>query len=304
MALFKDLPKKVKIVEVGPRDGLQNEKTILSLEDKVKYINLLIEAGLNSLEVCSFVRADKIPQMADSEKLYEKIEKKENVHLSCLVPNEKGMERALSLGVKEIALFTATSDTFNQKNINTNIKESLSRLEKVATMAQKENIRIRGYISTVFGCPYEGNTSTDTLMEVIQKLIDFGAYEVSLGDTIGVGNPKQVDKVLDKVLEKYSVDKLAMHFHDTRGLALANILTSLQKGIYIFDSSSGGLGGCPYATGASGNVATEDVFYLLHSLGIETGIDIEKLVKASTFILNKLNKTTPSRYLSTLIAGK
>ncbi|MFZ8932711.1 MAG: hydroxymethylglutaryl-CoA lyase [Bacteriovoracaceae bacterium] len=304
MAIFNNLPKTVKIVEVGPRDGLQNEKTILGVEDKVQYIELLMDSGLKSLEVCSFVRTDKIPQMADSEKLYEKITKKNDTHLSCLVPNVKGMERALSLGVKEIALFTATSDTFNQKNINANIEESLQRLEKVAAIAQRENIRIRGYVSTVFGCPYEGITSSEKLLEVIQRLFDLGAYEISLGDTIGVGHPTQVDQILDKVLQKYSVDEIAMHFHDTRGLALTNILTSLQKGIYIFDSSSGGLGGCPYAVGASGNVATEDVLYLLHSLGIQTGVDMDKLVMASDFILNKLNKKTPSRYLSTLLAGK
>ncbi len=304
MSLLENLPKKVKIVEVGPRDGLQNEQTTIKLKDKLQYIEMLMDSGLKSVEVASFVRADKIPQMADSEELYKRISKKEDVALSCLVPNTKGMEKAVDLGVKEIALFTATSDTFNQRNINATIDESLKRLEEVAKMAQKEKIKIRGYISTVFGCPYEGKTSTDKLVEVIQTLFDLGAYEISLGDTIGVGTPAQVENIIDLVLEKFPKEKIAMHFHDTRGMALSNILISLQKGIAIFDSSSGGLGGCPYARGASGNIATEDVLYLMNSLHIETGVDMEKLTKASAFILERVQKQTPSRYLSTLLLGQ
>lgn len=302
--MLSSLPSKVNIVEVGPRDGLQNENQVIDSIDKVKYIEMLASSGLKTVEATSFVRADRIPQMADGEKVFNLLKKKESlktVNLPCLVPNLKGLDKAIEAGVKEISVFTATSDTFNQKNINATTKESLERLEIVMKKATESKIKIRGYISTVFGCPYEGKTSLDNLIEISKTLLDLGAYEISLGDTIGVGHPLQVKNILECLKKDFSLDKFALHFHDTRGLALANILIGLELGITTFDSSSGGLGGCPYAKGATGNVATEDVVYMLESMGVNTGIDMDKLSKASLFILKKLNKETESKYLKAYI---
>ena len=302
--MLSSLPSKVKIVEVGPRDGLQNESQVIESIDKVKYIEMLASSGLKTVEATSFVRADRIPQMADSEKVFNLLKKKESlkaVNLPCLVPNLKGLDKAIEAGVKEISVFTATSDTFNQKNINATTKESLERLEVVMKKATESKIKIRGYISTVFGCPYIGKTSLDNLIEISKTLLDLGAYEISLGDTIGIGHPLQVKNILECLKKDFSLDKFALHFHDTRGLALANILIGLELGITTFDSSSGGLGGCPYAKGATGNVATEDVVYMLESMGVNTGIDMDKLSKASLFILKKLNKETESKYLKAYI---
>lgn len=305
--MFNKLPKKVRIVEVGPRDGLQNEKTIVSLEDKVKYIELLSAAGLKDIEAMSFVRADKIPQMSDGKSLYKTLVQNsllKNTHLISLVPNKKGMEDAISVGVKDIAVFTATSNTFNQKNINATIDESLVRIAEVCKMARDNNIRVRGYISTVFGCPYEGQTSVDQFIKVAKTLRDFGVYEVSVGDTIGVANPLQIKNFLEIVLKEFKAEFLAMHLHDTRGLATSNIIASLDFGISNFDSSSGGLGGCPYAVGASGNVATEDIVNLFHSMGIETGVDIEKLAVASQFILQSVGRKSESRFLNAFLGSQ
>ena len=302
--MLSSLPSKVKIVEVGPRDGLQNESQVIESIDKVKYIEMLASSGLKTVEATSFVRADRIPQMADSEKVFNLLKKKESlkaVNLPCLVPNLKGLDKAIEAGVKEISVFTATSDTFNQKNINATTKESLERLEVVMKKATESKIKIRGYISTVFGCPYIGKTSLDNLIEISKTLLDLGACEISLGDTIGIGHPLQVKNILECLKKDFSLDKFALHFHDTRGLALANILIGLELGITTFDSSSGGLGGCPYAKGATGNVATEDVVYMLESMGVNTGIDMDKLSKASLFILKKLNKETESKYLKAYI---
>lgn len=289
----------IKIVEVGPRDGLQNEKRILTTEDKFAFINKLVDAGLKTVEVTSFVKPPAIPQMSDSSELFQKV----NVHLEgkahfpCLVPNVKGYETAKSVGVKEIALFSATSDSFTSKNINATVDESFVRMKEVADLARKDGILMRGYISTAFGCPYEGTMGVDKLISVAKRFMDLGVYEISVGDTIGVATPKQVTSYLKDLIAEIGSDKLAMHFHDTRGMALSNILVSLEQGIKVFDSSAGGIGGCPYAKGATGNVATEDVWYLLHSQGLETGINLEKLVEASTFILGKLEKTTESKFL-------
>lgn len=302
--MFNQLPKKVRIVEVGPRDGLQNEKTIVSLADKVKYIELLSAAGLKDIEAMSFVRADKIPQMSDGKTLYQSLMASsdlKNTHLISLVPNKKGMEDAISVGVKDIAVFTATSNTFNQKNINATIDESLVKIAEVCKMANANNIRVRGYISTVFGCPYEGTTSIDQFIKIAKMLRDFGVYEISVGDTIGVANPLQVKNFLDITLKEFSADFLAMHLHDTRGLATSNIVASLEYGIKNFDSSSGGLGGCPYAVGASGNVATEDIVNLFHSMGIETGVDLSKLALASQFILQSIGRKSESRFLNAFL---
>ena len=305
--MLNNLPKKVRIVEVGPRDGLQNEKTIVSLEDKITFIKMLSAAGLHEIEATSFVRADKIPQMSDGMKLYSQLLKESDLlksKLISLVPNEKGLDNALSVGVKEIAVFTATSNTFNMKNINATVDESLKRIDGVMSRANKEGLKTRAYISTAFGCPYEGKTSMAELKRVAYHLENLGVYEISIGDTIGVANPLQVKETIEFLRADFSLDFLAMHFHDTRGMAVANILASLEMGITSFDASAGGLGGCPYAKGASGNVATEDLVYLFSNMGIDTGIDMEKLAQASSFILGKLSKTSSSKNLTAYLAGK
>jgi hydroxymethylglutaryl-CoA lyase len=289
----------IKIVEVGPRDGLQNEKRILSTEDKFAFISKLVDAGLKTVEVTSFVKPPAIPQMSDSSELFQKVSVhlKDQANFPCLVPNVKGYETAKSIGVKEIALFSATSNSFTQKNVNASVDESFQRMKEVADLAKKDGIRMRGYISTAFGCPYEGVMGVDKLIDVARRFLDLGVYEISVGDTIGVATPRQVSSYLKDLIAEVGVSKLAMHFHDTRGMALSNILVSLEQNISVFDSSAGGIGGCPYAKGATGNVATEDVWYLLQSQGLKTGIDFEKLVEASTFILGKLEKTTESKFL-------
>lgn len=305
--MLSHMPKKVRIVEVGPRDGLQNEKTIVSLEDKVTFIRMLADAGLSEIEATSFVRAEKIPQMSDGVELYGALVKEEalkKAKLISLVPNDKGLDNALRAGVKEIAVFTATSNTFNQKNINATVDESLKRIDAVMARANKEGLKTRGYISTVFGCPYEGKTSLVELKRVANHLESLGVHEISLGDTIGVANPLQVKETIEFLKSDFSLDFFAMHFHDTRGMAVANILASLEMGMTSFDSSAGGLGGCPYAKGASGNVATEDLIYLFSSMGIETGVNMEKLAQASSFILNKLSKGSSSKSLTAFLASK
>lgn len=290
----------IRLVEVGPRDGLQNEKSILTTEDKFQFISGLVESGLKSIEVTSFVKAPAIPQMADASDLFTRVKNElfdSGVSFPCLVPNIKGYETAKSLGVKEIAIFTATSDSFTQKNINASIDESFVRMKEVAEEAGKDSIMIRGYVSTAFGCPYEGAMDIKKLIAVTKRLFDLGVYEVSIGDTIGVAIPHQVRSYIRSLKNEFPIGKIAMHFHDTRGMALTNIYASLEEGITTFDSSAGGLGGCPYAKGATGNVATEDVWYLMQAQGLETGIDIEKLAATSKFILEKLNKPTESKFL-------
>ena len=297
--MLENLPKNIKIVEVGPRDGLQNEKVSISLEDKLEYINLLSKTGLKTIEATSFVRADRIPQMADATELFSNLSKREDFDqfsFPCLVPNMKGFELAKEAGVKEISLFSATSDAFTSKNINCSVEESFKRMKPVAKAALKENMKIRGYISTAFGCPYAGKMPSHALVDVAERFLDLGVYEISVGDTIGVATPGQVKEYLDDLFKSVYCDKVAMHFHDTRGMAIANILTSLEKGITVFDSSSGGLGGCPYAKGATGNVATEDVLYLMESLGVKTGVNLEQIQIASKFILSKVLKESPSKY--------
>lgn len=299
--------KKIKIVEVGPRDGLQNEKIIIDLFDKVTYIKLLSEAGLQEIEANSFVRAEKIPQMGDGQELFNELSLAESLKktkLISLIPNEIGLDHALSVNVKDIAVFTATSNTFNKNNINASIDESLERIKKVMIKAQAKGLNTRGYISTVFGCPYEGKTSIKECIRIAHELIALGVKEISLGDTIGIANPNQVKDVLRELKKEFDLNLFAMHFHDTRAMAIANIYASLEMGIKTFDSSSGGLGGCPYAIGASGNVATEDVVTLMNGLGLETGINFEKLAEASRFILKKLNKSSQSKSLTAFLAGK
>ena len=287
----------VKIVEVGPRDGLQNEKVTVPTEAKVAFITALGDAGLRTIEAGAFVSPKWVPQMADTADVYRNIPKDPGVEYPVLVPNAKGLERALDAGVTSIAIFTAASETFNQRNINTSIDQSFENYAPVAARAREHGMRVRGYVSTAFGCPYEGDVPAEKVLEVCARLLDIGCYEVSVGDTIGVGTPMQVQGVIGMLLQVIPASKLAMHFHDTRGTALANTLAALEMGIATFDASSGGLGGCPYAPGASGNMATEDLVYMLDAMAIETGVDIKRLVKASSIIAPYLGHPLPGRYL-------
>lgn len=281
----------IRIVEVGPRDGLQNEKSILSTEAKLKYIKLLSETGLSVIEITSFVNASSIVQMADAKILFPKvleIIKDKSISLPCLVPNMKGYENAKKAGVREISLFTATSSEFTKKNINCSVDESFEKMKSVAKAALVDGMKIRGYISTAFGCPYVGEMNVETLITVSKRFFDLGVYEISIGDTIGQATPKLVDSFLMQMRNELPFEKIAMHFHDTNGRALDNIEISLNHGIKVFDASSGGLGGCPYAEGATGNISTEKVVKLLNSKKLRSGVDLSKLEKASTFILSKI----------------
>jgi hydroxymethylglutaryl-CoA lyase len=299
----ENFPKTARIVEVGPRDGLQNEKSVISTSDKSKFIHLLKSAGHQTIEVASFVRPDRIPQMGDAKEVFQAIKSLDNKETSlvCLVPNLKGLEIAKELGVREIAVFTASSDTFNQKNINATISQSFERIEPVIQEALNSQMKVRGYVSTAFGCPYEGAIDPQKVKEVSDRLEKLGCYEISLGDTIGSGTPLSVKKVLDEVLKDIPKEKVALHFHDTRAMGLSNVVTGLEYGISVFDASAGGLGGCPYAKGATGNLATEDLLYLLQSFGIETGIDLEKQCEASSFMLDLLERKTNSKFLQAYI---
>ncbi|EHL31665.1 hydroxymethylglutaryl-CoA lyase [Legionella drancourtii] len=298
-----DYPQHVTIIEVGPRDGLQNESAFVSSKHKIELINALSLTGLEHIEVTSFVSAKTIPQLADNEEVFQAINKQPSVHYSALIPNEQGMRKALEVGVKEIAVFTAASESFNQRNINCSIEESLVRFKPVMALAKAQNIKVRGYISCVLGCPYEGNIPPEQVAEVTKKLLDLGVDEISLGDTIGVGTPRQTQLVLDQVLKLLPLNQLAMHFHDTYGQAIANIYASLHYGVHRFDSSVAGLGGCPYALGATGNVATEDVLYLMHGLGIDTGVDVFKIVAIGDLICKILGRKNQSKVANALLAN-
>lgn len=284
-------PKQVNIVEVGPRDGLQNEQQTLNTESKLKFIKLLAESGLNTIEATSFVSPKKIPQLSDAASVMKNL-KNFNINLPVLVPNRTGMEQALESGAKSVAVFTSVSETFTQKNTNCSISESLDRITEIITIAEHNKIPVRGYISCTLGCPYEGSMEPKKSAELAVQLLDLGCYEISLGDTIGVGTPVAAKNLILAVAKRTTVDKLAVHFHDTYGQALANIYAALEEGICTIDSSVAGLGGCPYARGASGNVATEDVLYMLDGMNIETGVNLDKLLVASEYICKQL-KTTP-----------
>ncbi len=303
---INQLPQKVRIVEVGARDGLQNEKTTINTDTKLEFIKQLSAAGHKSIEVTSFVRPDRIPQMADAAELFPKVKELigEDKELICLVPNMKGLEVAESLGVKNVAVFTATSDTFNMKNINATVSRSFDRIEPVIEKALSLNMTVRGYVSTAFGCPYEGSINPLSVADVAKRLDEMGCHEISLGDTIGTGTPFGVHKVLDQVLKFVSLENVALHFHDTRGMAVANTVAGLERGVVNYDSSAGGLGGCPYAKGATGNVGTEDLIYLFKCLGIDCGIDMEKQCSASTYMLEKLQKKTTSKFLQAYLSGE
>jgi hydroxymethylglutaryl-CoA lyase len=293
----------VHVVEVGPRDGLQNEKVTIPTEAKIDYITALADAGLRTIEAGAFVSPKWVPQMADTAEVYRNIPKDPGVDYPVLVPNMKGLERAIEANVKSIAIFTAASETFNKRNINMSIDESFINYAPVAQRARAEGMRVRGYVSTAFGCPYEGDVEPDKVLEVSARLLDLGCYEVSIGDTIGVGTPVQVQGVIGILLQVIPASKLAMHFHDTRGTALANTLAALEMGIAAFDASSGGLGGCPYAPGASGNMATEDLVYMLEKMGIDTAVDLNRLVAASQIIAPYLDHPLPGRYLQSCTRG-
>jgi len=297
-------PKHIKIVEVGPRDGLQNESTTVPAEIKVQLVEKLAAAGLPVIEVGAFVSPKWVPQMATSAEVFTRVDKQPNVSYPMLVPNLKGLELALAAGVEEIALFAAATETFSQKNTNCSIAESIERFNEVIDHAQAAGVKIRGYVSCVLGCPYEGEVSFDTVSMITQKLFDKGCYEVSLGDTIGVGTAGQARELIEVLAKHVPVPQLAAHFHDTYGQALANVHAVMQCGIAVVDSSVAGLGGCPYAKGATGNVATEDVVYMLDGMGIETGVDMDKLLEAGRFISDFLGREPVSRAATALLRKK
>ncbi len=282
----------IKLIEVGPRDGLQNESTFIPTNKKIEFIKNLYSAGLKNIEIASFVNPKSIPQMSDAKDVVENIQDLD-FHKSVLVPNLKGYEIASKFNLDEISVFTTTSEKFCIKNTNCTIQESYQRINEIVSVS--ENLKIRGYLSTVFGCPYEGDISLEKVIEGIKNLFELGCYEVSLGDTTGIARPKQVRSYLNEILKEFPHDKIAMHFHDTRGLALSNVVESLERGVRIFDSSAGGLGGCPYAKGASGNLATEDLVSFLHGEGVKTGIDLKKLTLASENIFKVTQKQSLSK---------
>jgi hydroxymethylglutaryl-CoA lyase len=293
------LPAHVTVYEVGPRDGLQNEAETLSVKVRAEYVDRLTEAGLPAIEVGSFVSPKAVPQLADTEDVFARIHRASGTRYPALVPNLKGLERAIAAGVREIAVFTAASETFNRHNINAGVDESIERFRPVVSRAREEKIRVRAYVSTAFGCPYEGPVSPDAVREVVHKLLDLPVDEISLGDTIGVATPAGVYDVIETLYESgVTRAVLALHFHDTRGTGLANVYAGLQCGIPTYDSSAGGLGGCPFAPGAAGNLATEDLIYLLEGLEIETGVDLLKVVEASRFLAQAIGRRPPSRYLA------
>ena len=289
------IPEKIQIVEVGPRDGLQNEKEWVPTETKIFLIEKLADAGLTKIEATSFVSPKWVPQLKDAHEVFTGIKRIAGVSYPVLTPNMKGFERALEADAKEIAVFSAASEAFSQKNTNCSIEESINRFRPVLEEAQKNNIQVRGYISCVLGCPYQGHVPVEDVINLAAKMIEMGCFQISLGDTIGAGTPVQAKSMVQKVAEKVPLSKLALHFHDTRGQALANIYACLELGITVIDASVAGLGGCPYAKGATGNVATEDVVFMLHGMDIETGIDLNKLIETGRFISGVLGRVPQSR---------
>jgi hydroxymethylglutaryl-CoA lyase len=290
----------VTIVEVGPRDGLQNEKAAVSTADKIEFINRLSAAGLPVIEVSAFVSPKWVPQMADAAAVFAGIVRRPGTRYSALVPNLAGLDRALEAGVTDIAVFAAASETFSRKNINQGIEESLVAYKAVTGRALAAGLRVRGYLSTAFGCPYEGAVSVPTVVDITDRLLANGVFEVSVSDTIGIAHPGQVRQVLAALVSKVPANRLALHFHDTRGTALANVLAALPYGITTFDASAGGLGGCPYAPGAAGNLATEDLIYMLDGLGTETGVSLEGVIEASAFIAARLDHRLTSKYFQAI----
>lgn len=296
--------ERVTVVEVGPRDGLQNERGFVPTEAKVAFVEALADAGLPAVETTAFVSPRAIPQLADSAEVFARVRKRPGTRYPVLVPNEKGMARALAAGAREIALFTAATDTFNLRNTNATVEQSFARFAPVVGLARAEGIRVRGYVSTVFGCPYEGRVDPAKAVSVALRLFEAGCGEVSLGDTIGVAVPSQVADVVGRLLEAGApVARLALHMHDTRGTALANVVEGLREGVRVFDSAAGGLGGCPYAPGAAGNLATEDLLYLLHGMGFETGVDLSSVSEATRVLAEAIGRPPVSRVFAALRAA-
>ncbi len=286
----------VQIIEVGPRDGLQNEAARIPTDVKVNFVNLLSQAGFEVIETTSFVHPKLVPQLADAEEVYRSVDKRPGVRYPVLVPNPRGLDRAFAVGVKEIALFTAATESFARANINRTIDESLEDARVVIERARPEGVRVRAYISVALGCPYEGAVAPAKVREIGERLLQLGADEIGIGDTIGVGTPGHVDRLLDELLPAAPAEKWSMHFHDTRGTALANVMASLARGVYIFDSSAGGLGGCPFAgPNAAGNLATEDLVYLLDGMGIHHGVDLARVLEASRYVVDAVGHPLTSK---------
>ena len=302
--MFERLPPEVMIYEVGPRDGLQNESRLIPTPSKVQLINALSKTGLRAIEVTSFVNPKWIPQLADAVEVAKQIHRAPGVSYSALVPNIKGLESAFAANMPEIAVFLSASETHNKKNVNKTLDETLVAFAETIPPALARGIKVRAYVSTVYGCPYEGAVDPNKAVELCRKLQALGCYQISLGDTIGVANPLQVRDVLTRVLAEHPIDAVAVHFHDTRGTALANILVSLEMGITTIDSALGGLGGCPYAPGASGNVATEDVVYMLQGMGVRTGVDLDALVACSELATSLVGHDVPSKYYQAAIGAR
>ena len=297
-------PRHITIVEVGPRDGLQNEHALVSTADKIAFVNMLTAARLPVIEVSAFVSPKWVPQMADAAEVFAGMTRAPGTRYTALVPNLAGLDRALAAGVTEIAIFASSTETFSRRNINQSIDESLAGYTQVGDRAIAAGLRVRGYLSTAFGCPFEGEVAPERVADVAARLSALGVFEVAISDTIGIAHPGQVPRVLDAVLARLPVDHVALHFHDTRGTALANVLASLPYGIGTFDASAGGLGGCPYAPGAAGNLATDDLLYMLDGLGIDTGVSLPALSEASAFIASKIDHRLPSRYAQAVFSAK
>ncbi len=304
MSWVRELPSHVDVYEVGPRDGLQNEMRTVSTEDKVRLIEALIAAGEKRIEVTSFVSPKWIPQLSDADALVKKLKRPSGVIFSALVPNLKGLARAIEAGLQEAAVFLSATETHSKKNINKTIAEAIAGAHDVAKAANAAGMRVRGYLSTVWGCPYEGPVDINRVVEICRKLADAGLYELSIGDTIGVGTPGQTALILEALLKYFKPSQLAMHLHDTRGSALANALVGLTAGVSTIDASIGGLGGCPYAPGAAGNLATEDLVFMLHGLKIDTGIQMEKLVEAGEIAQEVIGRRLPGKYLQAAIGER
>jgi hydroxymethylglutaryl-CoA lyase len=296
--------RHITVVEVGPRDGLQNESAIVSTADKIEFINRLSAANLPVIEVSAFVSPKWVPQMADAADVFRGIARRPNIRYTALVPNIAGLDRAMAAGVTEVAIFAAASDAFSRKNINQSVDDSLVTYTAVCDRALAAGLRVRGYLSTAFGCPYEGDVAPERVADVAQRIADLGVFEVAVSDTIGIAHPGQVPRVLEAVLAKLPPNQVALHFHDTRGTALANVLAALPFGITTYDASAGGLGGCPYAPGAAGNLATDDLIYMLDGLGAKTGVSLEALSAASAFIGEKIDHRLPSRYAQAAAASR
>ncbi|QDE97637.1 hydroxymethylglutaryl-CoA lyase [Myxococcus xanthus] len=298
------LPKQVDVYEVGPRDGLQNELRTLPTRDKARLINALVAAGEKRIEVTSFVSPKWIPQLADAEELLRLVGRREGVVFSALVPNLKGLERAKDAGLEEAAVFISASEAHSKKNINKSIAEAVVGAREVTASALQAGMRVRGYLSTVWGCPYEGDVPVERVVDICRQLVDAGIYQLSLGDTIGIGTPRQTEVLLAALLKHIPVEKLALHLHDTRGTALANALVGLSAGVTTFDASIGGLGGCPYAPGAAGNLATEDAVFMLHGMGVDTGINLDRLVEAGEIAQELIGRKLAGKYLQAALGER